>query len=61
MIFDNVMTCWFGVAESALLSQDLDIVGRRNHRDTRVRVSYQVLSLYRDSFLVVRSKGSLST
>jgi hypothetical protein len=27
MIFDNVMTCWFGVAESALLSQDLDIVG----------------------------------
>ena len=27
MIFDNVLTCWFGVAESALLSQDLDIVG----------------------------------
>ena len=27
MIFDNVMTCWFGVAESALLSQDLEIVG----------------------------------
>ena len=27
MIFDNVMTCWFGVAESALLAQDLDIAG----------------------------------
>ena len=27
MIFDNVMTCWFAVAESAFLSEDLDIAG----------------------------------
>ena len=42
LIFDNVMTCWFGVAESALVSEGLDIIGD----ETAVTLGYAFRTRY---------------